>query len=328
MHSLFNVHILRNKRGIFFLTVAGIFIYLMSPLLLPLAMGAVITIALYAFFERLVRFNLPKWIAALVVTLAVIITCVIPVLSIVLLGVRNAIETFQNIPQLTQQLPPLVQQILEWLQSLDLSSWALPSFGKVLKSIPRFLVSLFVMLSSVFAFLFYSEEILVKLRSIAFFPPHFTEKLFQSIRVACRLVILAAFIAGLIQALLMGLVCYLFKVPHVALIMLLMFGFSFVPVIGTSPVTISIVVLEFLLGEPTKAVFLLAFFIPISLIDNIIRPAVLAQSQQSPLNFFLAFIAAIGAFQTIGFFGLFLGPVFAQTFFFLFFQKQSIKDLL
>ena len=60
-------------------------------------------------------------------------------------------------------------------------------------------------------------------------------------------------------------------------------------------------------------IFVISAFL-VSVADNIVRPLVL--SDGAKLHPLVAFVAAFGALDAIGFYGLFIGPVVAGIFFY------------
>ena len=59
--------------------------------------------------------------------------------------------------------------------------------------------------------------------------------------------------------------------------------------------------------ETTTALLLTAYMIPVSLLDNILRPLVMARGLETPMVIIL--IGVIGGTISYGITGLFLGPI-------------------
>jgi predicted PurR-regulated permease PerM len=125
-------------------------------------------------------------------------------------------------------------------------------------------------------------------------------------------VLLASVVSGAVQSLLETIVCVAVGVPNPLLIGLLVFLGSFVPVVGSAPVTFGIAVYQFLMGHTAVGIILLVTAIVVSIVDNVVRPAFLKGSAN--LHPLLAFVAAFGGLQTLGFSGIFLGPIVAAVF--------------
>ena len=59
--------------------------------------------------------------------------------------------------------------------------------------------------------------------------------------------------------------------------------------------------------DPTKAVLLSLYLIPVSLLDNILRPLVMARGLDTPM--LIIVIGVLGGTLAYGISGLFLGPI-------------------
>ena len=69
---------------------------------------------------------------------------------------------------------------------------------------------------------------------------------------------------------------------------------------------------QFLMGNTTSGVILLVTAVAVSVVDNVVRPVFLKGAAN--LHPLLAFVAAFGGLQTIGFIGVFIGPIIAGVF--------------
>ena len=59
--------------------------------------------------------------------------------------------------------------------------------------------------------------------------------------------------------------------------------------------------------DPTKAILLSLYLIPVSLLDNVLRPLVMARGLDTPMLIIL--IGVLGGTLAYGIPGLFLGPI-------------------
>jgi predicted PurR-regulated permease PerM len=77
--------------------------------------------------------------------------------------------------------------------------------------------------------------------------------------------------------------------------------------IGPSIVLVPIVIWSWIAMDPTTAVLITIYLIPVSLLDNILRPLVMAQGLDTPMLIIL--IGVLGGTVSYGITGLFLGPI-------------------
>ena len=59
--------------------------------------------------------------------------------------------------------------------------------------------------------------------------------------------------------------------------------------------------------DPTAAILITIYFIPVSLLDNVLRPLVMARGLDTPMLVIL--IGVLGGTISYGITGLFLGPI-------------------
>jgi predicted PurR-regulated permease PerM len=77
--------------------------------------------------------------------------------------------------------------------------------------------------------------------------------------------------------------------------------------IGPSVVLIPVVIWSWIAMDPTTAVLITIYLIPVSLLDNILRPLVMARGLDTPMLIIL--IGVLGGTVSYGITGLFLGPI-------------------
>jgi predicted PurR-regulated permease PerM len=121
---------------------------------------------------------------------------------------------------------------------------------------------------------------------------------------------------ALIQSLLAGLGFMVAGVPAAGLWALLCLILS-IAQIGIAPIVIPIIIYLFYTADTFTAVAFLIWSIPISLIDNILKPILLGRGVKTPMA--VIFIGAIGGLLSSGVIGLFIGAVILSLGYDLFF---------
>jgi predicted PurR-regulated permease PerM len=111
---------------------------------------------------------------------------------------------------------------------------------------------------------------------------------------------------ALVQAVLAGIGFVIAGVPGSALLALLTFFFSVVPVIGTGLVWIPVAFWLFHQGSTGWGIFMVIWGLAVGNVDNIIKPWLISQGSDMP--FILVFFGVLGGALTFGFIGVFLGP--------------------
>jgi predicted PurR-regulated permease PerM len=184
---------------------------------------------------------------------------------------------------------------------------AAQALGTFLTQLPSYGLGLGILLMATYFFLADGRAIGRWLRDHSVLDAHSTEKLIRSFTGACRSVILAGVASGLGQTFIFTLTAWIVGRTQVATLGLALFFASFIPVVGASPITFGVALHEFLTGNRSAAIALLAAAIAASFVDNVIRPWVLKGGAN--LHPLLGFLGVFGGIHLMGFAGVFLGPI-------------------
>lgn len=111
---------------------------------------------------------------------------------------------------------------------------------------------------------------------------------------------------ALSQAVLAGIGFFIAGVPGAALLALLTFFASIVPVLGTALTWGPAAFWLFHNGSTGWAIFMVIWGLAVANLDNIVKPWLISQGSNMP--FLLIFFGVIGGALTFGFIGVFLGP--------------------
>jgi len=111
---------------------------------------------------------------------------------------------------------------------------------------------------------------------------------------------------ALVQAVLAGIGFLVAGVPGAALLALLTFFVSVVPVVGTGLVWIPAAIWLFHQGSIGWGVFMIVWGLIVGNVDNVVKPWLISQGSDMP--FVLIFFGVIGGALAFGFIGVFLGP--------------------
>ena len=111
---------------------------------------------------------------------------------------------------------------------------------------------------------------------------------------------------ALVQSLLAGIGLLFFGVPGAGLISFLVLVFGIIQ-IGPSVVLIPAIIWFWFARDVTTALFFTLYMLPVNLLDNILRPLVMAHGLNTPMM--VIFIGVIGGTIAHGLIGLFIGPV-------------------
>jgi predicted PurR-regulated permease PerM len=111
---------------------------------------------------------------------------------------------------------------------------------------------------------------------------------------------------ALAQAVMTGIGLFIAGVPGAALLALLTFFASIVPVVGTGLIWVPAALWLFHQGATGWGIFMLIWGVGVASLDNIIKPWLISQGSNMP--FLLIFFGVVGGALAFGFIGVFLGP--------------------
>lgn len=184
--------------------------------------------------------------------------------------------------------------------------------GGFFTELPFLTMSVIIIILSCYFFLVDGQSLVNQLKRLSFFNEERTNRLFNSFEGLCRSVILASLLSGLTQAFVYTMALVIAQVQNAALIGFLIFLASFIPVIGSAPISFGVAFFTLFTYSKGAGIGLLIAAAIIAVLDNIVRPMVLKGG--SRLHPLLAFIAAFGGLQSFGFAGIFIGPIIAGLF--------------
>lgn len=336
--------ILITRRRIFliiFLVVFLLLLYQLSLILIPFVapiMWAVLLGQLfYPLYQRvLLRLHGRASLAAGVLTVGLTALVVLPVLYIILLGVREGVDTFergtdwikagglQEIGTMFSHLPivghigqevigRLIVANVEAQNSLLAGSKAVSAFvvaegPGLVKMLVVFATDFLVMLFTLFFLFKDGHRLFDRLyRAIPLEDDHkakIVDRLSTTISAVVRGTLLTAFAQGLVA----GVAYWALEAPLPVFLGALSGILSLLPFGGTGFVWGPMAVYFFGIGSVLKGTIILAVGAGlIGLMDNILAPFLIGSRAKLPTLFI--FFASLGGLAYFGFLGLFLGPI-------------------
>ncbi|MDD5686909.1 MAG: AI-2E family transporter [Elusimicrobia bacterium] len=311
-------------------------IYFLRSLIAPILLGCMFTLVLFPVYKKVCSFRISRVLASFLVTSAFAMFILIPITFSIITGTRSALRQISKYQQnnsvgtasiveklqirisktaLNDKVQDILQISDKKLKSAIRSSLTSIEvileriFETLVKQIPQVVLSGLIVLLTIFFGFIGGGKAIEFIRKITPLPDNKREALFQIIYNSCYSVVFASIVLGIIQALVMALACAITGVKAILFICLLTLIASFVPVIGTAPITIPIIVYFFVVGQIWESVVFAVSAVLIGLVDNIVRPFLL--KTRMDLHPFLTLIFVIGAVSVIGFYGLFFGPIIA-----------------
>ncbi len=330
----------------FFIAVLAFIVYevfqIFAPFLTAIFWAAILAFAFYPVYAKLRRiFPKRNNSIALLMTVVVFLIVVPPLIMILINMATQIIEFSQWSFHYVREgkLELLIEKVrdIPWFQAVQarlvasadvknaLSSWLLGTAktlgnlaasqaGTFTKNIFFVLLNVFFMSFLTFIFFRHGEKIYRFIYEIAPFEEETKKALFTQIHETFVAVIRGQLLTSVSQATVAGILFTALGVPLPLFFTFLIFLTSLVPILGAASIWAPMAIYFLLMHLFKKAIilFLVGFFV-ISLLDNIIKPAVIGEKTKLP--YFLLFFGIMGGMKLYGLMGIFLAPVVLSLFF-------------
>ncbi len=331
---------------IFFIGLLIFVIYQIFRILAPFQnaffWAAVFAFGFYPLYHRLkLALGSKETLAALIMTAAIILVVVPPLVLLTISLTKQAIELSQftydyirqgNIEKLIEQVrstpwvhkvesrvtawEPLKENLNTYAlnASKHLGNFAAGQVGSFTKNIFFIILNLFFMLFMLFFFLRDGEKIYDFIYRISPLEEQNKKSIFGQINDTMSAVLRGQLLTSLAQGLILGVVFWCLGLPLPILFGAVTFLVALIPVAGAATIWVPFVIYLGLTHHYQKAVILavLGVFV-ISLADNIIKPALIGEKTKLP--YFLLFFGILGGIKVYGLLGIFLAPVILSLFF-------------
>jgi predicted PurR-regulated permease PerM len=330
----------------FFIAVLAFIVYevfcIFAPFFTAIFWAAILTFAFYPLYTKLRKiFPRRNNSIALLMTFLVFLIVVPPFIMILINMAQQAIEFSQWAYQYVRagRLEAMIEQIRTsaWVQNIEshvfqweplktnATAWLLNTtktvgnitatqVGMLTKNALFILLNVFFMTCLTFIFFKHGERIYGFVYQIAPFEEETKKALFGQIHDTFVAVIRGQLLTSLVQACTAGIIFWALGIPIPIFFASLTFITSLIPFLGAAsvwlPLALYLVVGQFYVKA--LILFLLGFFV-VSLLDNILKPAIIGKKTKLP--YFLLFFGIMGGMKLYGLMGIFLAPVVLSIFF-------------
>jgi predicted PurR-regulated permease PerM len=303
---------------------------MIAPFAAPLLVAAVLAGALYPWNERLAAaLRGRRRAAAGLMTVAVLLAIVLPVAWLAVLAlqqvgagidwVRQAVQS-QGVAGLAEQLPEPLDALvgraltelpsdLERLESFaaEQSGRAAVLLGGFLSATGMLVLKTFLALVAFFFLLVDGPRLVRWLDEAVPLQRGQVAELLSDFRRATVAVLFSSLATAAVQSAAAFLGYLATRVPHATFFAIVTFLVALVPALGAAPVVVGVAILQLGTGSRVAGVALLAWAVPVSLIDNLLRPVLLRRGLAvHPVVIFFTLLGGLAAFGPIGFL---LGPL-------------------
>ncbi len=320
-------------RTIFITVVFGLFAFMFWPFFTAILLAALFAFALNDLVSKLTVKKINRKLASIILLLSILLFIAIPVLFLTVTTVSTVKEYvaigIQNTSfyQLTLQLVDQFTQFLITVGSkfnIDVASMAKPAelmheysgelggfATKFIAKIPQFLLNLLVFFLALYYFLNESRQVKKFILKFDLVSEGEMNKIISVIKSSSFRTLVASIIIASVQALVIAIFAYFSGFTDFFLVFLVGFVFALVPVVGSAPVSIFLVLISFIQGNNASGIAMIFAFLLASSLDNVIKPLIL-NSSNDDIHPIILLLALIGGILVYGAPGILLGPVLTQ----------------
>lgn len=339
--------------GCVYFLFAMLFWPLKTPLLFAVLFGFALNPILKRLHNRFPKFKNKKTFTA--VLLMFILSAFFTPITILIFKALSQLKQIEtgDLSQLPiyKNIEAVVATVNVWLQSvsanigIDLSSYidlnvifskasqiVIPALTSVVTQLPTVIFEFLIFISSLYFILVKTEYFKKWFYQIGLFSEGQINQLSALLQRVCNLVLVSTVIVATAQALVVSMACLMAGYTDFIIIFMITFFMSFIPVIGSAPVSVVLIIFSFINSNVSAAVILLIAAAIAGSIDNVIKTYMLTGQGTSGVHPFVALLALIGSLGVFGFAGLFLGPIICELAFqigdILFQYKKISPDLI
>ncbi len=279
--------------------------FVIKPFITSILTSIVLAYLFYPLYQLLNK-KLNKTFSAVIVLLIAILLFVVPFFFITQSLVKESIGLYNIIKN--SSIAPLFDNILD-----NFLKFVLQESQSLIKSIPSFLIHVFITFFLFYYFLKEGEKIIISLKNLTPLDNKHKEIVFKEFRRVTSAVVYGLILIGIIVGAFSVLGFYIFKVSNPILLGLLTILVSVLPGIGTSIIWAPIAILRIIQGDYSSGIGLFIYgFIFVSGFEVLFKPKLI--SYKSDIHPTLVVVGVFGGIALLGFIGIFFGPLILVTF--------------
>lgn len=321
----------KNLPKIFLMVLLIFVLYLayrvFEPFLIELLMAAILSSIFYKPYKWLVeKMGGRRALASLLMCIFVVLIIIVPVTNLIVYGAQKSVETYTATMNFFEHKNPeefLRSEILAKVEFLGLnpeaikgivlestkkiSTWFTSGATTVVKGTTSFVISLFLIIFTMFFFFKDGPNMLKKLMEWTPLPNRYDQEIFKKFRNVSYSTMISTFVVAIVEGILGGIAFFIVGLP-VFIPAVFMTFCSLLPYVGTAIIWAPAAVYLFIIGEIWQAVFLVLWgAVVIGYSDNIIRAYMIkGKSQVHPIFIIFSILGGIALF---GFWGIIFGPL-------------------
>lgn len=310
---------------------------IVKPFILLMVWAVLVAVALYPIYQKIIKVfkGKKKGLITSLFVITLLALIVLPTISATQSIVDSSTEIYHNFNEGSLKIPPPNESVKEWplvgeklygawyKSSTDLESfikenpeqvkgslgWLFDSFKGLMGSVMLSLIALIlagVFMSSAEAGYKTGVKFMERLKKGR------GVELMEMCTNTIRSVVKGILLVAIIQAILAYFGFAMIGLSSMAGILAILILFAAIIQIPVALVVIPIIIYVFSIADTTHAIIFAVYMILVALLDNVLKPMLLAKGLQTPMIIIL--MGAIGGMMFQGILGLFIGPVVLAIF--------------
>lgn len=316
-----NVFLIIILAGILFLCYL-----LLRPFLIEIVLSAVLVTIFYPLYLKLVYWTRGRIsLSATIICVGILLVVLVPFSYFILYLAQKLLAAYAGLSAIpssevvrfidtyiTQNLRFINQNVFDVRQFITsalstIQSVLLPAASSVIKGTTGFVISLVLILITMFFMFRDGRSALVRLMRLTPLSNKYDKLIWMKFRDVSYSAIVSTFVIAIIQGLTGGLAFFIVGIPPFIPIVLMIIA-SILPYIGASLIWGPVGIYLILTGSLWQGIFLLVWgLLVVSMADNILRPIMIkGKAKVHPM---IVFFSIIGGIPLFGFWGIVFGPL-------------------
>jgi len=297
-----------------------------KPFLIEIFAAVILVTIFYSSYEKLVKFLWnKKGLASFVMCVLISLLIIIPVANLITYGAKKSVSTYEETINFIEDInfrnkieDNVFEKINIGIDQEDFKRFLEDTVKKTsnllvsgatnfIKETTNFLVSLVLIIFTMFFFFIDGVSMLDRLMYLTPLPNKYDRKIFEKFRDVSYSTMLSTFITSIAQGLLGAFGFIIVGLPAF-FAGVFMAVFSLVPYIGATIIWLPVSIFLFLKGNVWEAIFLAIWgSLVVGSVDNLIR-AYLIKDKAQVHPIFIIF-SILGGISLFGFWGVIIGPL-------------------
>lgn len=320
-------------RTVFITIIFSLFAFMFWPFFTAILLAALFAFALHDIVSKLTFRSLSRKNASILLLITLLVFIATPLLFLtattvstvkeyLAIGIQNTnfyqstlklvLQAGETLVTMGSRLNFDMTNLPKPAELLNEYSGELGGFAtKAIAKIPQFALSLIVFFLALYYFLNESKQVRNFIVRFDLVSENEMNKIISIIKSSSFRTLIASLVIAAVQASVISVFAYFSGYTDFFLVFLVAFIFALIPVVGSAPVSIFLILISFIQGNNGAAVAMIVAFALASSLDNIIKPLIL-KSSTDDIHPIILLLALIGGILVYGAPGILLGPVLTQ----------------